>query len=339
MTWPLLAGLLPMVPLLILAASALVPTQRQVIALAPDEPVLSAPFELRGGYLGFPRISLQAELPPETAMELDADLLDLAGTVVLQFSQEGWRQTVTWVEEGATFTGDESEAAMTVALRPRTGGPHRLRLTLADLLDSAGLPRTEPITLRLEVRNHTVDAPLLLFTAMVSLAMVLILQASVYRGWQLQRMRRVEEARLGLRLRVGGSGLLRLELRAWWERPINDRPPLADLPAVQLTLTVSDALGRCRLSEQRSLAPFHGSSEDGDHWLTLVETFYLQVGEPQGLRFRFDLPERIEDGGEPWEIEWCELVLEDGVLPAFPVAAPPLARVGTLAGPGEEQPR
>lgn len=112
-----------MVPLLILAASALVPTQRQVIALAPDEPVLSAPFELRGGYLGFPRISLQAELPPETAMELDADLLDLAGTVVLQFSQEGWRQTVTWVEEGATFTGDESEAAMTVALRPRTGDP------------------------------------------------------------------------------------------------------------------------------------------------------------------------------------------------------------------------
>ena len=339
MSWPLLVALLPVVPLLILAASALVPTQRQVIALAPDEPVLSAPFELRGGYLGFPRISLQAELPPETAMELDADLLDRAGTVVLQFTQEGWRQTVTWTEEGATFEADESDAAMTVALRPRTGGPHRLRLTLADLLDSAGLPRTEPITLLLEVRNHSVDAPLLLFTAVVGLAMVWILQASVYRGWRVRRVRRVEEARLGLRLRrVGGPGLLRLELRAWWERPINDRPPLADLQAVQLTLTVSDELGRCRLSEQRSLAPFHGSSE-GDHWLTLVETFYLQVGEPQCLRFRFDLPERLEDGGEPWEIEWCELVLEDGVLTAFPVAVLPLARVGTLAGPGEKQPR
>ncbi len=337
MLWPLLAALLPAVPLLILAASALVPSQRQVIALEPDEPVLSAPFELRGGFLGYPRISLRAELPPDTAMELEADLLDRAGTVVLQFSQEGWRQTGTWAEDGATGTWDESEAAMAVALRPRTAGPHRLRLTLADLLDSAGLPRSEPITLRLEVRNHSVDAPLLWFTAVVSLAMVWILQASVYRGWRQRRLVRVEEARLGLRLRVGGPGLLQLVLRARWERPSSDRPPLADLQPVELTFTVSDELGRCRLNEQRTITPFHGSSE-GDHWLSLAETFHLRVEEPQSLRFRFDLPERLQDGGEPWEIEWSELVLEDGVVTAFEVAALPLARVGTLAAPGAERP-
>lgn len=337
MRWPWLAALLPAVPLLILTASALVPAQRQVIALAPDEPALSAPFELGGGFLGYPRISLRADLPPDTAMELEADLLDPGGTVVLQFSQEGWRQTGTWAEDGAIGTWDESDAAMAVALRPRRSGPHRLRLTLADLIDSAGRPRAEPISVRLEVRNHSVDAPLLWFTAAVSLAMVWILLVSVYRGWRQRRLVRVEEARLGLRLRVGGPGLLQLVLRARWERPTSDRPPLAALEAVALSFTVSDELGRCRLSEHRTITAFHGSSE-GDHWLSLSETFHLQVDEPQSLRFRFDLPERLEDGGEPWEIEWCQLVLEDGVVTAFPVAALPLARVGTLPQGGEERP-
>jgi hypothetical protein len=142
---------------------------------------------------------------------------------------------------------------------------------------------------------------------------------------------RVEEASLGLRLRVGGPGLLRLVLRGRWERPTSDTPPLATLPAATLTLRVSDALGRCRLSQQRRLVPRRHSS-DGDHWLSLEETVHLQVSEPQSLRFRAELPEQLEDGAEPWVIEWFELVLEDGVLTAFPVAALPLSPSGVRPG-------
>lgn len=61
-------------------------------------------------------------------------------------------------------------------------------------------------------------------------------------------------------------------------------------------------------------------SSDGDHWLTVEEVLHLKVGEPASLGLRLTLPETIADGGEPWEIEWMRLVLEDGVLSPHPVA-------------------
>jgi hypothetical protein len=196
---------------------------------------------------------------------------------------------------------------------------YRLRLTLEDLLDTAGRPLESPLLVRLEVRNHSVDAPLLWFTALVTLLMAGIAMGSIYRNWRLRKVLRLEDNRLRLRCRLGGAGLVRVEVRARYERPSSDAGPHSPRLKAELQLEVSDALGRSRLGFKRVL-PVAAHSSDGDHWLTVEEVLHLKVGEPASLGLRLTLPDTIADGGEPWEIEWMRLVLEDGVLSPHPVA-------------------
>jgi hypothetical protein len=321
--WPLWCGLLPLVPLLVLAVSALAPARSLVLAVSPRDPAVSAPFRLLDGPLGSPLITLRADLPANSAMGLAVDLLDERGEVVLELTKEGWRETGSWVEGGESGTWDESDTGLSLAMRPPASGTYRLRLSLEDLLDSAGQPLEVPVVVRATVRNHTVDAPLLWFTAAVSLGMVWILRSSVYGNWRQRRVLRVEEGRVALRLSAGGEGLLRVRLRARYERPRSDSPPTAVLPSARLELSVSGPRGERLLEQSHSLAPAHHSN-DGDHWLTLERTFHLRLPEPESIRVRVDLTERLDDGGEPWEIEWLELVLEDGLVTPIPVTAPPL---------------
>ncbi|MGB5241253.1 MAG: hypothetical protein WBN80_11495, partial [Prochlorococcaceae cyanobacterium] len=164
-----------------------------------------------------------------------------------------------------------------------------------------------------------VNAPLLWFTALVTQLMAGIAMRATYRNWRLRKVLRVEESRVLLRCRLGGPGLVRVEVRARYERPSSDAGPLASQLKAALQLEASDALGRSCLSFQRSL-PVTAHSSDGDHWLTVEEVLHLKLRERASLGLRLTLPETIADGGEPWEIEWLRLVLEDGVLSPHPVA-------------------
>lgn len=317
--WPLLLGLLPLIPLLALLISLLERPQRQLIAVAPEASTTGDPLRLESGGFGSPLIKLRAELPVNTAMGLGVELLDAGGVTVLALAKDGWRETGTWSEGGESGRWEESDADVRLSLRPPRSGAYRLRLTLEDLLDTAGRPLESPLLVRVEVRNHSVDAPLLWFTALVTQLMVGIAQGAVYRDCRLRRVLRVEESRLMLRCRLGGAGLLRLAIRARYERPTRDAGPLSTQLQAALQLEVSDALGRSLLSFRRSL-PVAAHSSDGDHWLNVNEVLHIKVSEPASLGLKLTLPETIADGGEPWEIEWLRLVLEDGVLSPRPVA-------------------
>ncbi len=321
--WPLWCGLLPVLPLLILALSTLAPEKQLLIAVGPDDPATSEPFLMTSGLLGSPEITLAAELPANSSMGLDVDLLDERGTVVVQLTKEGWRETGTWVEDGQSGLWDESDTTVRLSLRPPASGTFRLRLSQEGLLDSVGRAMEAPVTVRASVRNHSVDAPLLWFTAAVSLVMVWIIQMSVYGNWRQRRVVLAEAGRVGLRLTAGGDGLLRLQLRARYERPRSESPPSAELPPVRLQLRVTGVRGEPLLEQTCSSAP-ECHTNDGDHWLTLQQTFHLRLAQPESIRVQFDLSEQLDDGGEPWEIEWLELQLEDGIVTPFPVSAPPL---------------
>jgi hypothetical protein len=317
--WPLLLGLLPMMPLLVLLVSALEAPQRQVIAVAPEEPATGAPLRLEAGPLGAPLIRLDTELPANTAMGLAVELLDAGGSTVLELAKDGWRETGTWAEGGERGTWEESDTGVRLALRPPRTGVYRLRLTLEDLADTRGLPLEAPLAVRVTVRNHSVNAPLLWFTAAVTQVMVWIVHSATYGNAKLRRVLRVEENRAALRSRVGGAGLVRLAVRARYERPHSAAGAGPSLPAATLELLVTDALGRLRLDHSLRVPPT-GHASDGDHWLTVDRVMHLQVNEPTNLRFRLTLPETLDDGGEPWGIEWLELVLEDGLVSPHPVA-------------------
>jgi hypothetical protein len=321
--WPRWCGLLPLVPLLVLAASALEPERRLVIALSPGQPALSAPFPLDGGSLGSPRIHLRASLPANSSLVLSAELLDPRGAVVLQLTQQAWRQSGSWYEEGQTGTWEEGETESHLSFRPQRSGSYRLRLSAEELSDGAGQPLQTPIVVQAGIRQHNVDAPLLWFTAAVTQAMAWILRASVYGGRRQRQVRRVSEGRVALRLTAGGAGLVRVQVEARYERPSGGRPPLGRRPTARLTLSVAGPCGEPLLEKQQNLATAAHSS-DGDAWLTVRQIVHLRLPRSQSIRVRADLMERLGDGGGPWELEWLQLVIQDGVVSPGPVAALPL---------------
>jgi hypothetical protein len=328
--WPQLALLLPLLPLLVLLASLLTPRQRQLLILDDGVPVLSQPFRLEAGWLGSPRLDLRAELPPNSAMALAVDLLDGADRPVLQLSKEGWRERGTWREDGESGTYDEQDADLALTLRPPASGDYRLQLVREELEGATGGEVPGPLRVWLEVRNHSVDRGLLLITAFCAALVARILWAAVYGDCRLRRRVRADEASLALREVLGGAGLLRLVVRARYEEPYHPPLPRRTPPAeVPLELRLTDDRGRVLLQDKRTVWLQHWSGED-DSWWTVTSRWHLQLAEPGSVRVWTALPAELAGGG--LELEWIDLLLEDGVVTPWLVPATALAPPGLHAG-------
>ncbi len=316
--WPLASLLLPLLPLLVLAVSALEWPRRLVMVVPEGQRVLSAPFELRDGWLGSPRLSLTAEIPPNSSVELDVALLDAGGRTVLSLTKDGWRASGTWAEEGESGTWEEGDAGLALAMRPEQSGRFQLAVQLQDLLDEAGRPLPHPVVVRGSVRNHSVDAPLLLFTTVVTLATALLLLMASYGVARGRWVRRSDDAGAAIRCEAGGPGLVRVGVVARWELP-DDKAPLGQPPSTAvLELRVCDAVGHPRLRHRQTVAVAHRSS-DGDHWLSARHVIHLRLPEPGSHRVSVQLPETFRADGDQWEIEWLRLTVEDGMRTARPV--------------------
>ncbi|WP_216903299.1 hypothetical protein [Synechococcus sp. CCY 9618] len=321
--WPLSALALPLLPLLVILLSALEGPRRLVMVVPQGQRVVSVPFTLQDGWLGSPRLALTAEIPAESSIELDVALLDGAGRSVLDLAKEGWRASGTWAEDGETGTWEESDTGVTLGLRPGRTGRFQLAVELQELLDGAGRPLPMPIVVRGSLRNHAVDVPLLLFTAAMSFAAVQVLLLATYAVSRCRRVQRSPEAAAGLRLEAAGPGLLRVSVAARWERPHDGPPAGSSLRTAALDLVVSDGLGRPWLRHREMVGVGRWSNDD-DHWLSVRRQLYLRLPERDSWRVRVELPEDFRDAGEPWEIEWLQLTLEDGVVTAWPVTVLPL---------------
>ncbi len=324
--WPLASLILPFVPLLVLLLSALEGPRRLVMVVPEGQRVLSAPFVLEDGWLGSPRLVLAAEIPPNSSIELDVALLDGTGRTVLDLTKDGWRASGTWAEGGESGTWQEDDAGLELALRPGRSGRYQLAVQVQDLLDGAGRPLPQPVVLRGSVRNHSVDAPLLLFTALLTLAVVLVVLQACYGMGRGRWVRRSQEATAAIRCEAGGPGLLRVGVLARWELP-HDDPPLGPPPGpAALDLRVSDAHGRTLLQHRQMVVVAHRSN-DGDHWLAVRHSLHLRLAERGSYRFFVQLPEAFRGDGDAWEIEGLQLTVEDGRMAAWPVTVLPLAGV------------
>lgn len=321
--WPLASLLLPLLPLLVLLVSTLEGPRRLVMVVPEGQRVLSAPFELQDGWLGSPRLALTAEIPANSTIELDVALLDGNGRTVLTLIKDGWRASGTWAEEGESGTWEEDDAGLALAMRPGQSGRFQLAVQLQDLLDEAGQPLPNPVVVRGSVRNHSVDAPLLWFTAVLTLALAQVLLLACYGVSRGRWVQRSQEASAAIRCEAGGPGLLRLVVVARWELP-HDHPPLGQPPdPAALELRVSDLHGRPLLQHREMVAATHRSN-DGDHWLSVRHTLHLRLPERGSYHFRLQLPEEFRIDGDTWEIEWLQLSVEDGRMTAWPVPVLPL---------------
>lgn len=322
--WPLLAGLLPLLPLLVLLLAALAPRQRQWLSLDQlEQPLLSRPFQLRSSWLGSPEIRLRSELPPNSSMALAVELLAADGTVLLALDQEGWREIGVWAEDGESGTYDESEAELRLQLRPQQSGEVRLRLRLEALSDAAGRPLPPPLRLQLEVHNHSVDVPLLWITALVTGVLVRLYWVAVYGDCRQRRRLRCDDDRVALRLPVAGPGLLRLQVRARYEEPDQPTTPLPAGPLeVPLRLHVSDGWGTL-LAQQEHPLRLQRQGDSDDSWWGVSHHQLVRLADSGPLRVWAQLPDPVAGGA--LELEWIELLVEDGVVTAWPVPVTSLA--------------
>ena len=331
--WPLASLLLPLLPLLVLLLSALEGPRRLVMVVPEGQRVLSAPFALQDGWLGSPRLALTAEIPPNSSIALDVALLDATGRTVLDLTKEGWRASGVWAEGGESGTWQEDDAGLALALRPGRSGRFQLAVQVQDLLDEAGQPLPQPVVVRGSVRNHSVEAPLLWFTAVLSLAVVQVLLLACYGISRGRWVQRSQESSAAIRCGAGGPGLVRLGVVARWELP-HDDPPLGPPPGpAALELRVSDAQGRTLLQHRELVAVAHRSN-DGDHLLSVRHSLHLRLPERGSYRFQLQLPEAFRADGDAWEIEWLQFTVEDGRMIAWPVPVLPLAGVVEIASDG-----
>ncbi|MEB3199612.1 MAG: hypothetical protein VKK62_03660 [Synechococcaceae cyanobacterium] len=324
--WPLLAWLLPLLPLAALIAAQLQPQRLLPLQLQEGTAATSDAFRLEAGSWGAPLLDLQVTLPANSTALYAIDLLNADGQPELQLGKEAWREVSSWAEDGESGIDDNADAAMTLDLRPRQSGFYRLRVELQELLDAAGQPLQQPLQAELRVRNHTLNIPLLLWTSVITAALVrLALQAYDKQGRQRAHCRR-DDRHLDLRLVVGGPGLVRLTLLARYEGGL----PNAALEATpELELLVCDDQGRRILRRQLPI-PARRHRRDSSHWWTLQTRLHLRFDEPQSRRLRVVLPQQL--GSTRARFEWGQLTVLDGcrVLLSTPVIDGP--RPTTLPG-------
>ncbi len=309
--WPGISLVLPVAPLVLLALSALEPPQRQSLMLLDETPVVSSPFRLESGWQGSPRLDLTTELPANSSAVVVFDLLNPEGRAVLSLSKDAWRTSETWMEDGVSGIEEEADVGVSLPLRPERGGAFRLRVALEEGLDAAGQPLNTPLWMRLRVRNHSLDGPLILATAVAGGLMAALLWASVYgdsrKRWQLG----VREEAIDRRMVLGGAGLLRLRVRARYAIGAR-KGPMGQRNAVPLRLRIDDRVGRSLLDTTLKAPLIPRQSRDGEPWGETLHCLLFRIGERDSLRLRVEAPGTLADGGA--ELAWLELVAEDGVV-------------------------
>lgn len=320
--WPLLAWLLPLLPFTLLIGSRLQPERRLALVLQPGVAMTSEAFQLEGGRWGAPRLNLQVQLPANSSASYDVDLLDGRKRPLLELSKEAWREVTAWKEEGESGIEDISDTTLHLELKPRDSGPFQLRVELQDLLDGAGRPLPQPLMAVLRVRNHVLDTPLLLLTAVVTTGLVsLAMRAFSDQGRQRIRVRR-DDRHLDCRMVMGGSGLVRMEVRGRYEGGLSSQVLQGD---PELDLLICDAQGR-RIQRHRLPMTASRRSRDGNHWWTLETRVHLRFTDSDSRRLRVVLPYQLQ--GTQAMLEWGEISVLDGcrVLvpqPVLPVVSQP----------------
>ena len=310
--WPLLAWLLPVLPLALLLLSSAQPERRRTLLLQPGQDAITLPFRLDGGRWGAPLLDLQVRLPANSSAGLDVDLLDGRQRPVLQLSKQAWREVTAWSEEGESGVEDLSDTQLRLDLRPTEAGQFQLRVRLEELLDGAGRPLQQPLRADLRVHDHVLNAPLLLFTAAVTAVLVhLALRAFREQGRQRALCRR-EEPQLDCRLVMGGAALVGLEVRARYEGGLASQV-LQGIP--ELSLQVCDRQGLRIFSRRLPLRARRGGS-DGCLWWVLEARLLLRFAEADSRRVRVVLPEQLRGTGATFE--WGELTVLDGCRVLWP---------------------
>jgi hypothetical protein len=326
---PLLAWLFPLVPLALLLVFSAQPERRRALLLQPGQESITLPFRLEGGRWGAPLLDLQVRLPPNSSAGYDVDLLDGRQRPVLQLSKQAWREVTAWSEEGERGVEDLSDTQLRLDLRPTEAGQFQLRVRLEELLDGAGRPLQQPLQAELRIRNHVLNTPLLLFTVVVTAALVhLALRAFHEQGRQRALCWR-KEPQLDCRLVMGGAALVRLKIRARYEGGLASQV-LQGSP--ELTLQIYDCRG-LRISTQRLPLRARRGGSDGCLWWLLEARLLLRFPEADSRRLRVVLPEQLR--GTRATLEWGELTVLEGCRVLWPR---PVLTVESQAGGTVEQP-
>lgn len=288
---------------------------------SPNKPVSSAPFPLVANGTNVATIRINASPPVDTSYNMSLELLDAKGTLLLQADKEGWRETGVWYEDGYSGTWDESDSSFWLRFKPRESGNFSVRLSVDSMLSTLNQPVSSAIPVSVRVSSSSSDQWLLFITFIASFILAcMVLHLSYFQGRRRLMERSDDPMDLSRKTRaVYPPGLMSLHVSCCFENTTSRfglQNPLPIAP-VHMSLVVIDAIGVVRNNYGITGYLSKSDSEDDDSFYLKFSSVYYQLDQVENLRFRIDLPEKIDDVAE---LEWIDLDLRDQVVVPWPVS-------------------
>tara|TARA_B100000073_G_scaffold117776_1_gene95262 strand:+ start:2507 stop:3481 length:975 start_codon:yes stop_codon:yes gene_type:complete len=263
---------------------------------------LTAPFQLKQGWFGAPRIALRVRQPVNTSSVVNVELLNEQNEVALSFYKDTWRETGIWSEGGESGTWDEQDTALSTEFRPGESATFRLRLSLDDFMTTgrAGSGQTtapgQAVPILVEIYSNQLNSGLLFGTIVVLLMGFGVYWWYEYAPKHVLRSFTRNETSTALADSFPDEAMLEVRMRARYEEPDNPSHSASQTAFYcPVSLTISDAWGANLIVRRESLLLNAESGEDakgfrGNH------NVYFKLKGTKRLRFRVEVPEQLDRG-------------------------------------------
>ena len=263
---------------------------------------LTAPFQLKQGWFGAPRIALRVRQPVNTSSVVNVELLNEQNEVALSFYKDTWRETGTWSEGDESGSWDEQDTGLSTEFRPGESARFRLRLSLDEFMTigRAGADQTrapgQSVPILVEIYSNQLNSGLLFGTIAVLLIGFWVYWWYEYAPKRVFRSFTRNETSTALAESFPDEAMLELRMRARYEESANPiRTASQTSFFCPVSLTISDAWG-ANLIVRRECLLLNAESGEDEKGFRGNHDVYFKLKGSKRLRVRVEVPEQLDRG-------------------------------------------
>ncbi|MGF1513027.1 MAG: hypothetical protein ACFB5Z_04930 [Elainellaceae cyanobacterium] len=128
------------------------------VTVAPEDVATIGPFQPSRSPIGAMRINARAQLPSNSWVTYELQVLDEADNVLASSLKPAWRESGTWQEDGESGTWSEEDVNGRFDIRQATvDSPVTIAISSLEQGLISGQPLSEPITYSVEIWDGAVD--------------------------------------------------------------------------------------------------------------------------------------------------------------------------------------
>ena len=131
---------------------------RERVTVAPDQVATLGPIAIPKSPIGAMRIDVKAQLPRNTWVTFEIQVLDAAGNVLASSLKPAWREFGTWQEDGESGTWSEEDTGGRFDIRRATlDAPVTIAISSLEQGRVDGQPLNDTVTYRVTIRDRAID--------------------------------------------------------------------------------------------------------------------------------------------------------------------------------------